>query len=255
MNPEAHYTTTGPEIWEDSEGKVTHFVCGMGTGGTVSGVGRFLKEKNPEIKIIGVDPIGSLYYEFAKTGKIGKARTYVVEGIGEDIFPSTMDFKVLDDVVQVTDRECFLVARTLVKNEGPFTGGSGGGCVSAALRLARTLPAGNFVVAFLPDTGMRYLSKVYSDEWMRERGYLESEVPLTAEDVVAAKHATPKLASSFSWARIRPCSTPCAPCRSRTSRNCPFSRKAALSARFTKIRFSTSRCRARTCASWSSAKS
>ena len=112
MNPEAHYHTTGPEIWEDSEGKITHFVCGMGTGGTISGVGRFLKEKNPAIKIIGVDPIGSLYYEFVKTGKIGKARTYVVEGIGEDIFPSTMDFKVLDDVEQVTDRECFLVART-----------------------------------------------------------------------------------------------------------------------------------------------
>ena len=98
MNPEAHYRTTGPEIWEDSEAKITHFVCGMGTGGTISGVGRFLKEKNPAIKIIGVDPIGSLYYEFFKTGKVGKARTYVVEGIGEDIFPSTMDFKVLDDV-------------------------------------------------------------------------------------------------------------------------------------------------------------
>src|ERR1700680_732795 len=122
MNPEAHYTTTGPEIWEDSEGKITHFVCGMGTGGTVTGVGRFLKEKNPAIKIIGVDPVGSLYYEFAKTGKIGRARTYVVEGIGEDIFPSTMDFKILDDVEQVTDRECFLVARTLVKSEGIFTG-------------------------------------------------------------------------------------------------------------------------------------
>src|SRR6202045_4565481 len=193
MNPEAHYTTTGPEIWEDSEGKITHFVCGMGTGGTVTGVGRFLKEKNPAIKIIGVDPVGSLYYEFAKTGKIGKARTYVVEGIGEDIFPSTMDFKILDDVEQVTDRECFLVARTLVKSEGIFTGGSGGGCVSAALRVARTLPAGSFVVAFLPDTGMRYLSKVYSDEWMRERGYTDSEVPLTAEDVVNAKHKTGKV--------------------------------------------------------------
>ena len=107
MNPEAHYRTTGPEIWEDSEGKITHFVCGMGTGGTISGVGRYLKEKNPQVKIIGVDPIGSLYYEFFKTGKVGKARTYVVEGIGEDIFPSTMDFKVLDDVLQVTDQECF----------------------------------------------------------------------------------------------------------------------------------------------------
>src|ERR1700739_1840064 len=132
MNPEAHYLTTGPEIWEDTEGKITHFVCGVGTGGTISGVGRFLKEKNPEIKVIGVDPFGSLYYEFFKTGKVGRARTYVVEGIGEDIFPSTMDFKVVDDVVQVSDQECFVCARKLVKAEGVFTGGSGGGCVSAA---------------------------------------------------------------------------------------------------------------------------
>jgi cystathionine beta-synthase len=192
MNPESHYRTTGPEIWDDSEGKITHFVCGMGTGGTISGVGKFLKEKNPKVKIIGVDPIGSLYYEFFKTGKTGRARTYVVEGIGEDIFPSTMHFKVLDDVLQVTDQECFVCARKLVQSEGLFTGGSGGGCVSAALRVARELPAGNCVVAFLPDTGMRYLSKVYSDEWMRERGYLDSEVPLTAADVVAAKKRTGK---------------------------------------------------------------
>src|SRR6202158_5420894 len=192
MNPEAHYRTTGPEIWDDSEGKITHFVCGMGTGGTISGVGRYLKEKNPNVKIIGVDPIGSLYYEFAKTGKIGKAKTYVVEGIGEDIFPATMNFGVLDDVVQVNDQECFVWARRLVKQEGIFTGGSGGGCLSGALRVAKTLPPGSFVVAFLPDTGMRYLSKVYSDEWMRERGYTDSEVPLTAEDVVNAKRKTGK---------------------------------------------------------------
>ena len=193
MNPEAHYQTTGPEIWEDSGGKITHFVCGMGTGGTISGVGRYLKEKNPDVKIIGVDPIGSLYYEYAKTGKVGKAKTYVVEGIGEDIFPSTMNFKILDDVVQVNDQECFIWARRLVKQEGIFTGGSGGGCVSGALRLAKGLPKGSFVVAFLPDTGMRYLSKVYSDEWMRERGYVDSEMALTAEDVVRAKHKTGKV--------------------------------------------------------------
>src|SRR6201995_1770336 len=138
-NPEAHYDTTGPEIWDDTEGKITHFVCGMGTGGTISGVGRYLKEQNPKVKIIGVDPIGSLYYEFFKTGKVGKAHTYVVEGIGEDIFPTTMDMKILDDVLQVNDEECFVVARRLVKMEGLFTGGSGGGCISAALRLAKEL--------------------------------------------------------------------------------------------------------------------
>jgi cystathionine beta-synthase len=193
MNPEAHYRTTGPEIWNDSEGKITHFVAGMGTGGTISGVGRYLKEKNPNVKIIGIDPLGSLYYEFFKTGKIGKAKTYVVEGIGEDIFPVTMDFKILDDVVQVHDQECFMWARRLVKQEGIFTGGSGGGCVSGALRVAKTLPKGSFVVALLPDTGMRYLSKVYSDEWMRERGYVDTEVLLTAQDVVNVKHKSGKV--------------------------------------------------------------
>src|SRR5208337_952279 len=138
-NPEAHYRTTGPEIWEDSEGKITHFVCGMGTGGTISGVAKFLKEKNPQVKIVGVDPEGSLFYDFHKTGKVTKARTYVVEGIGEDFFPTTMDMKILDDVIQVNDEECFVVARRLAKLEGLFTGGSGGGCLSATLRLAKDL--------------------------------------------------------------------------------------------------------------------
>src|ERR1700690_4363950 len=187
MNPEAHYRTTGPEIWNDTEGKITHFVCGMGTGGTISGVGRYLKEKNPNVKIIGVDPIGSLYYEFVKTGKVGHATTYVVEGIGEDFFPSTMNMKILDDVLQVNDEECFVFARRLVKLEGIFTGGSGGGCISATLRLAKDLGPEAFVVAFLPDTGMRYLSKVYNDEWMRERGYVEATVRITAAEVVSAK--------------------------------------------------------------------
>ena len=141
-NPEAHYKTTGPEIWEDSEGKITHFVCGMGTGGTISGVGKYLKEKNPKVQIVGVDPEGSLYYDFHKTGKVAKARTYVVEGIGEDFFPTTMHMNILDDVIQVNDEECFVAARRLAKLEGIFTGGSGGGCLSGALRLAKTLRSG-----------------------------------------------------------------------------------------------------------------
>ena len=186
-NPEAHYQTTGPEIWEDTQGKITHFVCGMGTGGTISGVGKFLKGKNPNVKIVGVDPEGSLYYDFHKTGKIAKARTYVVEGIGEDFFPTTMDMQILDDVIQVNDEECFVVARRLAKLEGLFTGGSGGGCLSATLRLAKELGPEAYIVALLPDTGMRYLSKVYNEEWMRERGYTESSVPITAEEVVHAK--------------------------------------------------------------------
>src|SRR5271168_232298 len=193
LNPEAHYRTTGPEIWEDSEGKITHFVCGMGTGGTISGAGKYLKEKNPKIRIVGVDPEGSLYYDFHKTGKVAKARTYVVEGIGEDFFPTTMDMGILDDVIQVNDEECFVVARRLAKQEGIFTGGSGGGCLSAALRLAKDLGPSDYVVALLPDTGMRYLSKVYNDEWMRERGYVESSVPITAAEVVHAKRQSGKV--------------------------------------------------------------
>src|SRR5277367_1570485 len=186
-NPEAHYLTTGPEIWEDTEGKITHFVCGMGTGGTISGVGKYLKEKNPKVRIVGVDPEGSLYYDFHKTGKIAKARTYVVEGIGEDFFPSTMHMDILDDVIQVNDEECFVAARRLAKSDGLFTGGSGGGCLSAALRVAQDLGPKDYVVVLLPDTGMRYLSKVYNDEWMRERGYVESSVRITAMEVVNAK--------------------------------------------------------------------
>ena len=192
-NPEAHYQSTGPEIWEDSEGKITHFVCGMGTGGTISGAGKFLKEKNPQIKIIGVDPEGSLYYDFFKTGEVAKARTYVVEGIGEDFFPSTMDMKIMDDCLLVNDEECFVVARRLAKMDGLFTGGSGGGCISATLRIAKDLGPDAFIVALLPDTGMRYLSKVYNDEWMRERGYVDSPVSITAGEIVLAKHKSGKV--------------------------------------------------------------
>jgi len=192
-NPEAHYHTTGPEIWEDTEGKITHFICGIGTGGTVSGVGKYLKGKKPDVKIVGVDPIGSLYYDFVKTGQTAKAKTYVVEGIGEDFFPTTMNLKILDDVMQVNDEECFVVARRLAKTEGLFTGGSGGGCISATLRLAKNLGPDDFVVALLPDTGMRYLSKVYNDEWMRERGYVDSNVAITAAEVVNAKHKAGKV--------------------------------------------------------------
>src|SRR4029077_13153607 len=128
-----------------------------------------------------------------KTGKIAKARTYVVEGIGEDFFPTTMNMNILDDVMQVNDEECFVVARRLAKLDGLFTGGSGGGCLSAALRLAKDLGPNNYIVALLPDTGMRYLSKVYNEEWMRERGYVESSVPITAAEVVNAKKQSGKV--------------------------------------------------------------
>ena len=186
-NPQAHYETTGPEIWESSDGHVTHVVLGLGTGGTANGVGRYLKTKNPTVKIIGVDPVGSLYHEFFHRRTVGEARPYVVEGIGEDIFPSNMDFDLLDDVIQVTDRDCFVTARRLARQEGIFAGGSAGGAVWAALQLAPTLTTDDFVVVFIPDTGRQYVSKVYSDEWMRENRYLEPAVRLTAGECVRRK--------------------------------------------------------------------
>lgn len=195
-NPVAHYRTTGPEIWEDTDGRVTHFVCGMGTGGTITGAGRYLKEHNPEIRIIGCDPVGSLYHEYFHTGTLGTPNTYKVEGVGEDLIPGTIDFSMIDDVVQVTDRESFNAARRLCKTEGIFTGGSGGTAVHGAYRLARDLPEDALVVVLLPDTGERYLSKVYNDEWMKENQFFEPEFQMTAGEILQRKSSgTGKLIS------------------------------------------------------------
>ncbi len=187
-NPQAHYETTGPEIWEQTEGKIDVFVAGMGTGGTISGVGKFLKEKNPKIKIIGVDPIGSLYYDFFKTKKVGKAHSYLIEGIGEDIFPTTMHFSVLDDIVQINDKESFLMTRDLIKKEGIFAGGSSGGAIVGAIKYGNTVKNPQFIVTLLPDSGDRYLSKIFNDDWMRENGLLESKTSMgVARDIMAHK--------------------------------------------------------------------
>jgi cystathionine beta-synthase len=191
-NPKVHYRTTGPEIWRDTEGQITHFVAGMGTGGTISGVAKYLKEQNPKVKIVGADPVGSLYYEKIKFNRVGVAKPYVVEGVGEDIFPGTMDLKCVDDVVQTPDRDCFLMTRKLARMEGLLTGGSGGSAMWAALEYAKKLSAKDLVVVLLPDTGMRYLSKIYNDEWMRENQYFESAVALKAADVLHSKRARGK---------------------------------------------------------------
>jgi cystathionine beta-synthase len=186
-NPKAHYLSTGPEVWRDTEGKITHFVAGVGTGGTISGSAKYLKEKNPKVKIIGADPIGSLYYEKIKFNRVGVAKPYVIEGIGEDIFPGTCDLKIIDDILQVTDKDAFLATRRLARFEGIFTGGSGGAALWAGLECAKKLKPTDFMVILLPDTGMRYLSKIYNDEWMKENQYVEESVSLSAAEVVRLK--------------------------------------------------------------------
>ncbi len=174
-NPRAHYLSTGPEIWEQTEGKIDVLVAGMGTGGTITGIGRYLKEKNPNIQIVGVDPIGSILYDLHQ-GRTGEAVSYKVEGIGEDFLPGTLDLSVVDEVMQVTDKESFLMTRRLVREEGIFCGASSGSAVAGALKYVcqHNLGAEKTVVVILPDSGSRYLSKVFNNDWMRENGYLES---------------------------------------------------------------------------------
>jgi len=190
-NPRSHYLTTGPEIWHQTAGKVTDVIISMGTGGTITGVGRYLKEKNPKIRIVGVDPLGSLLYETHKLGRIPDdphPKTYKTEGIGEDFLPTALDLSVVDEVLQVGDKETFLTTRRLVREEGIFCGGSSGTAVAAALRYCRNLGPERLVVVILPDSGSRYLSKVFDDDWMRENGFLESAwAGATAADVLAYK--------------------------------------------------------------------
>jgi cystathionine beta-synthase len=172
-NPLAHYKTTGPEIWQQSDGALNALVVGIGTGGTISGCGRYLKEQNAAVQVVGVDPDGSLYYDYIKHGRIGEAHPYRIEGIGEDFFPTTMDFSIVDDVVRVYDREAFLMTRRLLAEEGLFAGISSGAAVVGALRYAAGRPAEERIVVILPDSGSRYLNKVWDDDWMQAAGFLE----------------------------------------------------------------------------------
>ncbi len=176
-NPQAHYEFTGPELWEQTEGRITHFVAAAGTGGTITGAGRYLKEKNPEIKVISGDPVGSILADYWRTdGKqLKEGVPYKVEGIGQDKIPGTLDMRVIDDYQTVSDKDAFAMARRLTREEGLFAGGSSGLIAHVALRVARKVNDPNaLVVTMLCDTGERYLSKVYNDEWMRENQLLDS---------------------------------------------------------------------------------
>lgn len=175
-NIEAHYKTTGPEIWDQTGGQVDYFVCSVGTGGTITGAGRYLKEMSPDIKVVGIDPKGSILREYFYTKKYSPIlKTYKVEGIGQDWIPGTLDFDYVDEMIEVTDKESFLMARRLTREEGIFMGGSAGTAMAGTLKLAERLGEKDVVVVIFPDTGERYLSKVYNDDWMRENRYLEPE--------------------------------------------------------------------------------
>ncbi len=167
-NPQAHYETTGPEIWRQTDGTVDVFVTGVGTGGTITGAGRYLKEQKPGLEVVGADPEGSIYTQ----GPEGELRQYVVEGVGEDFYPETVDLEVIDRFIEVTDAESLAMTRLLARKEGILTGGSGGMAVHAAVEVAAEDP-GRLVVVIVPDSGRGYLSKVFNDAWMREQGFLE----------------------------------------------------------------------------------
>ncbi len=175
-NPLSHEKTTGPEIWRQMGDALDAVVIATGTGGTISGIGKVLRAHKPGVKLVCVDPVGSIYYDYWRTGNIPSLfKTYKVEGFGEDVMPSTIDFSLIDEVVQVTDKECFTLARELTRKEGLFTGGSGGGCVAGALKWAKSHPEARSILVLLPDSGSRYLAKVFDDEWLRANSFLDEE--------------------------------------------------------------------------------
>jgi cystathionine beta-synthase len=186
-NSQAHYESTGPEIWDDTEGKITHFVAGVGTGGSISGVGRYLKEKNKNIKAIGIDSYGSVFKKYKDTGLFDEKEIYpyLTEGIGEDILPENVNFEVIDEFIKVTDKDAAIMARRLAREEGLFIGWSCGSAVFGALEYARIqLNEDDLMVILLPDHGTRYLNKIFNDNWMKDHGYLEEREFATARDIL-----------------------------------------------------------------------
>lgn len=187
-NPLAHYRTTGPEIWNDTEGKITHFVASIGTGGTITGTSRYLKEKNPNIKVIGADPYGSIFKQYKETGQVPEATPYLVEGIGQNIPVGNADVKIIDEIINITDRESFELSRQLSKKEGIFCGGSTGTIFGGALKVAKDLDENAVVVFIVCDTGEHYLTKHHSDEWMKEKLLLEPQ-KITAGLIMETKNS------------------------------------------------------------------
>lgn len=194
-NRNTHYTNTGPEIWAQTEGKFDAIVIGMGTCGTISGIGRFLKEKNPKIKVIGVDPKGSILKDLFE-GKPATAHTYKIEGIGEDMKPGNCDFSFVDEIVKVEDKESYLMTRNLLAKEGIFVGSSSGAAVVGALRWMSQQDNPGRVLVILPDSGNRYLSKVYNDAWMIENGFMDKQVETTIGSMIRVLHKTSKVESA-----------------------------------------------------------
>ena len=185
-NRETHYTWTAPEIYEQTSGDFDVFMAGVGTGGTITGCGMYFKEKNPNIKIVGVDCEGSILTHFFKTGEMIEAKPYVLEGIGEDFVPENYDFKVIDDFVMVGDKESFLMTRRLLKGDGIYAGGSAGAAICGALKYAKTLDKPKKILVLLHDSGNRYASKIYNDDWMSSNGYFESDFNVQIKDVLKA---------------------------------------------------------------------
>lgn len=187
-NPDAHYRTTGPELWRDTEGTITHFISGIGTGGTITGTGRYLKEQNPNIKIIGADPYGSIFKTYKESGHVPEATPYLVEGIGQSLPVGNADMKIVDEIINITDRESFEFARQLSRREGIFCGGSTGTNFAAALKISKDLDENALVVFIVCDTGEHYLTKFHSDEWMKEKLLLEPQ-RITAGLIAETKNA------------------------------------------------------------------